>query len=227
MTNANGHKPTGRAGASTLLGVVLVGLGALFLAARVFRISLIGYLWPFFIIVPGVVCFVVMVIAGKEHAKAFGLLSIPGAIVTMTGLLLLYQNTFNHWESWAYAWALIMPTSIGIGLAIYGWWIDDQKLVNRAMQIAMFGFGGFLVMGAFFELLLNISNSVVSTIVWPGLLILGGLYLLRRRQTNGKVHEKQPITVEKVMEAPPRPIETPQPAGPEFEPIDLNRGKHG
>lgn len=229
MTNANGQKPTGLAGASTLLGVVLVGLGALFLAARVFRISLIGYLWPFFIIVPGVVCFVVMVIAGKEHAKAFGLLSIPGAIVTMTGLLLLYQNTFNHWESWAYAWALIMPTSIGIGLAIYGSWIEDQKLVNRAMQIAMFGFGGFLVMGAFFELLLNISNSVVSTIVWPGLLILGGLYLLRRRQTNGngKVHEKQPITVEKVVETAPRPIETPQPAGPEFEPIDLNRGKRG
>ncbi len=229
MTNANGHRPTGAAGASTLLGVVLVGLGALFLAARVFGFSLIGYLWPFFIIVPGVLCFVAMVIAGKEHAKAFGLLSIPGAIVTMTGLLLLYQNTFDHWESWAYAWALVMPTSIGIGLAIYGSWIEDQKLVNRALQITMFGFGGFLVMGAFFELVLNISDSLVSTIIWPALLILGGLYLIRRRQANGDSGDrvKQPVTVEKVVEAPPRPIETPQPAGPEFEPIDLNRGKQG
>lgn len=47
-------------------------------------------------------------------------LAVAGGIVTMTGTILLIQNTTGLWASWAYAWALIFPTSIGLGLLVYG-----------------------------------------------------------------------------------------------------------
>jgi hypothetical protein len=174
-----------------LLGAVLVGLGALFLAARVFHISLIGYLWPFFIIVPGVMCFVVMVIAGKEHAKAFGLLSIPGAIVTMTGLLLLYQNTFNHWESWAYAWALI-PASAGIGIMLFGTRIDSDFLLKSGRRTASIGLILLLVFGTFFEFVLRISENILCSTVWPVLLVALGAYWLTRTRRDDPAPEVKP-----------------------------------
>lgn len=89
--------PQGRM--SVLIGILLVGLGAMFLLGQLFNINLISYLWPFFVIVPGLLFFVGMLLGGKQA----GPLAIPGSIVTMTGLLLLYQSITGHWESWAYA----------------------------------------------------------------------------------------------------------------------------
>ena len=52
------------------------------------------------------------------------LLTEAGMEVVYIGLLLFYQNTFNHFESWAYAWALI-PFAVGIGLVINGTWSEQ------------------------------------------------------------------------------------------------------
>ena len=37
----------------------------------------------------------------------------------MIGLILLYQNTFNHFESWAYAWAMIPVAVAGIFTMVF------------------------------------------------------------------------------------------------------------
>lgn len=206
---------------SIVIGVALVGLGALFLLGQVFDLNLGRYLWPFFIIIPGALFFVGMLLGGK----AAGPLAIPASIVTMTGLLLLYQSTFNHFESWWYAWSLIFPTSVGIGLVINGGWSDNDRLVRVGMRWATTGIAIFMVLGIFFELILNVSRGFAGNVVWPLVLIGFGAYLLMRRSRSSASSEGAPKMVE-APPAPPAPPEAPPaPKAPEFEPIDMNRGK--
>jgi len=161
-----------------ITGILLVGLGALFLLGQIFGFSLwAGFLWPLGIIVPGVLFFVGMVLGGKSA----GPLAIPGSIVTTVGLLLLYQSITNHWESWAYVWTLVFPTAVGVGLVVNGMWSGMPSLRESGMRWITAGLVLFVVGGIFFELLLNISGGFISDVVWPALLILLGLFLLLRR----------------------------------------------
>ena len=162
-------------GASLGIGAVLVGLGFLFLLVQLFDFQFGQWLWPLIIIIPGLFCFVGMLLGGKSA----GPLAIPGSIVTTVGLLLFYQNTFNHFESWAYAWALI-PLAVGIGLMINGSWCEQPALVHNGRRLAGIGVVLFLVGFVFFELVLNIG-TMASGIVAPLLLIIAGIYLLLRR----------------------------------------------
>lgn len=189
-------------GRSTLLiGILLVGLGALFLLGQILRIDLWQFFWPFFVIVPGLLFFVGMVLGGKPA----GPLAIPGSIVTMIGLLLLYQSITGHWESWAYAWALIFPTAVGIGLVINGAWSGIGCLVEVGWKWITAGALVFLIGGVFFELILNISRSLIGDVVWPGLLIALGLYLLLRRSARAPVREQPPTKTETEFEPLGRP----------------------
>ncbi len=196
MATNNSH------GRSTLLiGILLVGLGALFLLGQILRIDLWQFFWPFFVIVPGLLVFVGMVLGGKPA----GPLAIPGSIVTMVGLLLLYQAITGHWESWAYAWALIFPTAVGIGLVINGAWSGIERLVEVGWKWITAGAVIFLIGGMFFELILNISRSLIGDVVWPGLLIALGLYLLLRRGAGAPATEQPPARAETEFEPLGRP----------------------
>ncbi len=166
----------GRGTASLVVGAVLVACGLLFFLAQVLQISLWGLIWPFFIIVPGLVFFLAMMLGGESA----GPLAIPGSIVTMLGLLLFYQNLFNHWESWAYAWALVFPTAVGIGLIISGTWAGRPGTVAVGRQWARVGLIIFAVAGVFFELIIGISRHGPARLVWPLVLVGGGAYLLLR-----------------------------------------------
>mgnify|MGYP001102408668 CR=1 FL=1 len=163
--------------APIVVGLGLIALGALFLLGSIFRIDVWSFLWPFFIIVPGLLFFVGMVAMGRSGAP----LAVPGSIVTMVGLLLLYQSLTGHWESWAYAWALIFPTAVGIGLAIAGLWGDEPKTTRVGTVMATIGLGVFVFFAFFFELLLNISgfrSGPFGRIMFPLLLIAAGLGLI-------------------------------------------------
>jgi hypothetical protein len=193
----------------------MVALGGMFLLAQVFRIDMWRFFWPFFVIVPGAMFFVGMVLGGKPA----GPLAIPGSIVSMTGLLLLYQSVTNHWESWAYAWALIFPTSVGVGLVINGVWSNVDRLTRSGMKWITAGAIIFLAGGAFFEML--IFRNFLGRVVLPGLLIVLGAYLLLRRGRGlGMPRTQQPPQTEA------RPIEqAPKEAQTEFEPLDMTRGR--
>jgi hypothetical protein len=209
MASSHNHS---RGRVNLVIGALLVGLGALFLLGQLFNVDLWQFFWPFFIIVPGLLFFVGMVLGGKPA----GPLAIPGSIVTTVGLLLLYQSITGHWESWAYAWALILPTSVGIGLSINGAWSDVERLVTTGAKWITVGIALFLIGGVFFELILNISDNFIGNVVWPGLLIAFGLYLLLRRGGIGggnHRHVEKPPVQTPVEEAPPSA------SGPEFEPI--------
>jgi hypothetical protein len=102
------------AGTSAALGIVLVVLGLFALLVAVSGLDLTQYGWPLFVIVPGLTLLVVGFVGVGPGA------SIPGGIVTTLGLLLAYQNATGDWASWAYAWALVAPGGIGLGMYLPG-----------------------------------------------------------------------------------------------------------
>jgi hypothetical protein len=159
---------------NTLIGAGLIGLGILFLLGEIIDFRLGSYLWPFFVIVPGLVFFYFMVQGGKNAAA----LAIPGSIITATGLLLFYQNLTNHWESWAYAWALIVPTALGVGFYITGIWGENDAMRQTGQGFIKVGLIMLVLGGMFFEMILNIGGAGPNRVVWPALLIIAGIYMV-------------------------------------------------
>lgn len=160
-----------------LLGGILILIGVLFLLGQVFGINLGRFVWPFFIIVPGVLLFLLALTVRSSAGEG---LAVIGSIVTMLGTLLLYQNTTDHWESWAYAWALVAPTSIGLGQIVYGSLKSQQHVVATGKRLATVGIAIFLVGAVFFELIIGISGFGFGRLLLPVLLIgLGGFFLVR------------------------------------------------
>jgi len=164
---------------TTIGGVILVGLGLLFLLQQSFGIDIGHFAWPLFVILPGLGMLVAFALAPRSAAG----LAIPGCVVTTIGLILGVQNTFGLWQTWAYAWTLI-PAAVGLGLRLQ----SEQLGQPRAMQVGtrMFEFSmlGFVVLFVFFELILDLSHfasGVLRSTIGPAVLILAGIYLLMRR----------------------------------------------
>lgn len=163
---------------NVVMGIVLVGLGLLFLVAQFLRISLWALGWPFFVIIPGLMFFVGMIASGKGKN---GGLAIPGSIITTVGLILLYQNTLGAWASWAYVWALIFPTAIGLGIIIEGLWDGKPHNVRQGRQMVFVGLIIFVAAAVFFEVILGIGGGGFSSYFWSLALIAIGVYLLLKR----------------------------------------------
>jgi hypothetical protein len=167
--------------ASLVLGGILVLLGILFLIGQFFDLAFgfaIGeFAWPFFIIIPGIVLFIAAFL--MEPRSGVGL-AIAGSIVTMVGLILFVMNLTGLWASWAYAWALIFPTAVGLGQVIYGGLRRQGDIARTGVNMALIGFGIFVVAGFFFELVIGINgfNFGLGRLVWPVLLIGLGLIVL-------------------------------------------------
>jgi hypothetical protein len=155
-------------------GMVLIGLGAVILFAQLLRVNIWSFIWPFFILAVSAVFFIGMAAGGRST----GALAVPGSIIGTVGLILLVQNTFGIWGTWAYAWGLVI-SGAGIGLLIFGGWSRLPDLIQAGRVIIIIGLGLFLVFGIFFELgasLLGLRSP--GGVFWPVLLILAGLSIL-------------------------------------------------
>lgn len=161
--------------ASAIIGVVLILLGIFFFIGQFTPIDY-GAAWPIFVVGVGVLFFAGMVAGGP----AAGGLAIPGSIITMVGLILLVQNILHAWESWSYAWALIL-VAVGVGTAIQGYWSGRVDLRQRGWRLALNGLTLFLFFGVFFELVVYRTNTVLGKVFWPLALILAGVYLIATR----------------------------------------------
>jgi hypothetical protein len=152
--------------ASYVLGAVLIAIGAMFLFTDGVETWAAGqYVWPLFIIAPGLL--LIGLNATRETSTPS--LTIAGSVVTMVGLILLYQNVSGHWESWAYAWTLIAPTSIGIGLYIQGVWAPDERAREQGKRQVAVGLLMFALFASFFEIVLNVSGFVPAPLARYGL----------------------------------------------------------
>jgi hypothetical protein len=174
---------TGRASpqrGGLIVGLVLILLGGAALLVQVGGLS-IG--WPIWIIVPGLALILGAVVVGDSGGA--GMASF-GGIVLMTGVVLAVQEANDLYRTWAYAWALVAPGGVGVGLSIYGLLArrgDDL----RAGLVALFvGIVLFLVGFLFFEGVLNLSGdqfaawteaAVPLALVGIGILVIIGAFV--------------------------------------------------
>lgn len=154
-------------------GIVLVVIGGLALAGRALSIDLFGLGWPLFVLVPGVVLFAGALVVGGMPGLA---LAIPGGILSVLGLVLSFQAATGLWATWAYAWALVAPGGVGIGLLAYGFITGHRDCVRAGLPILGVALGLFLGFGIFFEGVLGLSGTAIvgaESLLAAGLVVLG------------------------------------------------------
>jgi hypothetical protein len=170
---------SGSPGAAVLGGILIV-LGIVFFASQQLNIDIGDATWPFYVIAPGVA----IVAFGLTQRRGSGL-TIAGSIVTMVGLVLLYQNATDRFESWAYAWALVGPGGSGIGMLLYGTRSGDARMARDGFFTILTALGLFAAGFVFFEGIIGISGERLPLPDWvlPAAVILIGVLLLLRGLT--------------------------------------------
>lgn len=167
-------------------GMILVIIGAVFLVGRVVDVSLGAVTWPLWIVVPGVA----MLVGSFFIPPRGGLgLAIPGAIVTMVGLVLWAQATWGLYATWAYAWALVAPTAVGLGMLLYGLVHRDGELVADGLRTTLVGLGLFLGFALFFEGVIGLSGSPIGALeeILPyAVIVLGAVMVVASLFTGGR-----------------------------------------
>ncbi len=175
-------QPPTRSGSpgALVLGAILIVLGLIFLAGQWLNIDIGKATWPFYVIAPGVA----LAALGLTQRRGSGL-TIAGSIVTMIGLVLLYQNATDRFESWAYAWALVGPGGSGIGMLLYGTRSGDSKMARDGFFAILTALGIFAVGLVFFEGIIGISGKPWALQPWvlPAAVIVLGVVLLVRGLT--------------------------------------------
>ncbi|MFN8382093.1 MAG: hypothetical protein U0V02_09145 [Anaerolineales bacterium] len=162
-------------------GTALIAVGILSLLGQVFSgYHFWGMIWPFLIIGVGGLFYIGMFAGGKSVSG----LAVPATIITTIGLILFYQNITHNWESWSYAWTIIL---IGVGLGIYimGAYGGDEGQRSSGMSVIKVGAILFLVFGGLFELVFFAGRQFgMRQGLFPVGLILLGLYLVITRLRN-------------------------------------------
>jgi hypothetical protein len=178
---------TGQRNGTIIAGSILILIGLVALLGQLFQ----GYdfwriLWPFTVIGVGIIFFVGMLLGGKSTAG----LAVPGSIITTVGLMLFLQNLTNHWESWSYAWTLIIM-SVGFGIFLMGIVAGDPAQRKSGLRVLRTGAILFIIFGVFFEMIFNSFTG--SQIIFPALLILIGGYLVMVRSGLIRSHSEEKL----------------------------------
>ncbi|MGA3031254.1 MAG: hypothetical protein ABSE58_11085 [Candidatus Limnocylindrales bacterium] len=208
--------PRDERGGTLAVGLLLVLLGVFFFVSQQVNFDLGRYGWPIFIIVPGL--FLLVVGLAIPHEGGLGA-AIPGGIILTVGLLLAFQDATDTYASWAYAWALVAPGSVGATLALYGLLHRRWDLLDSGLRTAAVGLGLFVGFGLFFENLIGIDNVHPNTVLRDALPLmavgLGVLIVLwnlipwrcgRRSGSDSWIPGEAPV--------PPTPSTPPTPPAP-------------
>jgi hypothetical protein len=187
------QRRSGSPGAAVLGGILIV-LGLLFFAAQQLNFNVADATWPFYVIAPGVA----LLALGLTQSRGVGL-AIAGSIVTIVGLILFYQNATDHWESWAYAWALVGPGGSGVGMLLYGTRSGNAKMARDGFWQVLIALALFTVGLFFFEGVLGISGSRLPLPEWvlPVAIMVIGLVVLLRGFTAGRGPRDEFVSEEK------------------------------
>lgn len=162
---------------AAVLGVVLIVLGLVFFAGQALNMDIGEVAWPFYVIAPGLA----LAAVGLTQRGGSGL-TIAGSVVTMVGVVLLYQNATDRFESWAYAWALVGPGGSGIGMLLYGTGSGDRKMARDGFWTILGALGLFAVGLVFFEGIIGISGDRLPLPNWVlpvAVIVIGVVVLLR------------------------------------------------
>jgi hypothetical protein len=145
----------------------LIAVGVFFLLNQCFNFfNPAGALWPLFVIGPGAVFLYFAFTGSAENAG----LVFPGAIITGTGLILLYQNVTGDWDSWAYIWTLY-PAMVGLGLRYNGERTDRPSEIKTGSEMIKWSLVAFAAGFVFFELIIfNGFGNFGLVLIGAGLL---------------------------------------------------------
>jgi len=162
-------------------GALVIGLGLILLggAALLVQVGGVDVGWPAWIILPGIALILGAIVAGGTTGSG---MAAVGGILTMVGVVLAVQEAYDLYQTWAYAWALVAPGGVGLGLTIYG-------LVTRRWDDFRGGLGAlaagiviFLVGFLFFEGVLDLSDGQfqdLTEVAVPVLLVgIGAIVLV-------------------------------------------------
>lgn len=161
---------------SLTFGIILILLGAWFLATTF--IPEIGAFmdrfadWPVWVVGPGLIFMVAALISGVFE------LFIPGSIISGIGLILYYQSETGDWQSWSYAWALIV-VSVGVGVFLSHLFRGEfRKAFSEGGPPIVTGSILFIIFGSIFRA--TFGQEPFFGDYWPILLIAAGLLILGR-----------------------------------------------
>jgi hypothetical protein len=165
-----------RVGSSVAVGVVLVVLGLFALLVQFTGFDA-GGSWPLFVIIPGLTLLVIGFISLGTGAL------IPGAILTVIGLILAYMNATQDWPAWAFAWPLVAPGGVGLGIFLQGVRNRDAHLLRQGRVLmfvaALIFMIGFVIFGTIFRIS-DQDYGWFGKAALPVLLIAVGIVLLAR-----------------------------------------------
>jgi hypothetical protein len=168
-------------GWETALGGLLLLLGIVVLLGQAFELDLGRVGWPFFVIVPGLGLLGLGLAATGRLGEV---LATVGGVVTMAGLVLLVQNATDRFDTWAYAWALVVLVGAGLGRWLVGVVRGRGDLAASGGWLIAAGLVAFVVFAVFFEVVIGIGGRPVGAggrYALAALLIVAGLVLLGRR----------------------------------------------
>ena len=166
--------------ATLYAGIVLIAFGAMFLVIEIAgalfsALGLAGgwgQFWPLTIVLVGLAFWLALLVWWDRHSSIAGL-AVPGTIVLMNGLLLLYQSVTGDWGSWAYVWSL-EPIFVGLGLLmLYALGKRERGLLVASVIVSGVGIAFLLIFG-------SIWGGWVVQLVSALALILAGVLLLMR-----------------------------------------------
>jgi hypothetical protein len=168
-------------GGETALGGLLLLLGVVVLLGQAVDLQVGEVGWPFFVIVPGLS---LLGLGLATPGRLGEVLATVGGVVTMVGLVLLVQNATDRFETWAYAWTLVVLVGPGIGRWLLGVVRGRRDLAASGGWLVGAGLAGFLVLAVFFEVVVGLGgrwDGAASRYGLAAVLILAGLLLLGRR----------------------------------------------
>jgi hypothetical protein len=146
-------------------GVLLIALGALFLADKFYHLDIVSMakLWPLFVLIPGL-----LFESGYFISRGDPGLLVPGGMFTTAGAYFLVATLFFPYL-FSIMWP-IFPLSVAVGL--FQLYIFGSREAAILIPVAILG-GVSLI--AFSSM---VSRDFFPGFILPGILILAGLLIL-------------------------------------------------
>ena len=156
----------------------LIGLGVILLFAGIFDVHLMDYLWPAFLVIPGLVMMYPAYKSTPDDQHSLSFLAIPGAVFVAVGGLFFVLNLFDHFEAWAYTWTVI-PAAIAAGVLYMTRFDHNLRLEARARKFLRMLAIVTVGLGFFFEIIVFENYNPLMAV---GLIVLGVYLLVQERR---------------------------------------------
>jgi hypothetical protein len=154
---------------------------------QVAGLRIVGFGWPLMVIVPGLLFMLAAFSVPRGRGGSY--LAVPGCVVLVTGLVLQTQATTGDFQSWSYAWPLIAPASVGLGLLIAGARERARTVRIVGSWLLVAGVVLFVFAEWFFVRVLAVGGPGLGTwfgVVAPLLLVGFGVSVIVRALVRGR-----------------------------------------